>query len=60
MVLVNERSPSGNQKVPLQTEWNYWNSFNLLKPTGYGMTKKLNILTTVRFANTVFVCFVFV
>jgi hypothetical protein len=34
--------------------------FNLLKPTGYGMHLNLNILTIVRSAHTVFMCFVFV
>jgi hypothetical protein len=34
-------------------------SFNLLKPTGYGMHQP-NMLTTVRSAHTVFMCLVFV
>jgi hypothetical protein len=33
---------------------------NLLKPTGYGMHQQVEILTTVRSAHSVFMCFVFV
>jgi hypothetical protein len=35
-------------------------SANLLMPNVYGMHQQVNILTTVRSAHTVFMCFVFV
>jgi hypothetical protein len=44
----------------MYTHFKKGKSLNLLKPNVYGMHQQVKILTTVRSAHTVFMCFVFV